>query len=119
MTKDQFFAIEYEDFLGAMETAAECVINQTSDLENILWRAKDRFYELSFCARMPKDASEAGRVCVVDSDAAVELMYDILMELDECRERDGRAYYDDKHVRNAIDMLFAIPEEERDEEVAS
>ena len=118
MTKEQFFAIGYEEFIDLVEAAADSIQHGGKDLHDVLSKLKTKIEMESFCARNAKDANEAGRVCAVETDLAEEVAYDILSDLDEhYRKEDGCGFNDDM-VRREIDPLFVVAEDEREEAVS-
>lgn len=118
MTKEQFFAIDYEEFIDLVEAAADSIQHAGKDLHDVLGKLKTKIEMESFCARNAKDANEAGLVCAVNTDLAEEVAYDILSDLDErYRKEDGCGFNDDM-VRREIDPIFVVADEER-KEIAS
>lgn len=119
MTKDQFFAIDYEGFIDLVETAADSLQHTGENLHNVLGRLKNWIEEESFCARNAKDANEAGLVCAVNADLAEEVAYDVLSDLNDHRCWESEYTYSDDMVRREIDPIFVVADEERDEEVSA
>ena len=118
MTKEQFFAIDYEGFIDLVEAAADSLQHTGEDLHDVLGRLKGRIEEESFCARNAKDANEVGLVCAVNADLAEEVAYDVLSDLNDHRCWESEYTYNDDMIRREIDPIFVVADEER-EEVAS
>lgn len=120
MGKDQFWAVEYEEFLAIMETAAEFVEQRIKNMYDTLAFVKNELEKQSFCVRPAKDVNEPNLVCIIDADYAEVVANNILQYLDSHRRWDGDSTYTKKFVRSEIEPEFAIKEEEKDdEEVAS
>lgn len=113
MTKNQFFAIDYEGFIDLVESAAEDLKYGGKDLQTVLYKLKDRMDDEAFCVRNARDANEAGRLCAVNADLAEEVAYDILNELEEGRCWEGHCGFDDSMVRRQLDPIFVVAEEEQ------
>ena len=115
MTKNQFFAIDYETFIDIVESAAAEMQYGGKDLRDAFYMLKDRIDEESFCARNAKSANEAGRLCAVNTIWAEDVAYSVLEDLEDHRCWEGCYGYDDDMVRRQLDPIFVVAEEEAEE----